>query len=114
MSGEKGKTYADTIIQYITPRIIRVFGLPTSIDNRILSETQINIYPNPASQFVQIETSVPGNIQYHFYASNGALIREGNFEGDHQIPIKQFPNGLYVLKLISQKGAAASFWVTKE
>lgn len=53
------------------------------------------IYPNPATNIVQIENTILTN--YKLYNSFGALVWSDQFEGHKQISVSNYPKGVYLL-----------------
>ena len=68
---------------------IRVYQDVTLVDE--ISESTLNIYPNPASDMVFIQTDKP-IITYALYNLQGELIRSGN---ENQIKINDLAKGAY-------------------
>ncbi|MDR0928079.1 MAG: T9SS type A sorting domain-containing protein, partial [Ignavibacteria bacterium] len=67
----------------------------TSIDEQALAN--INIYPNPAADFLQISNPENINMQLAIYSLNGELMLTDEFIGNKQINIATFSNGTYLL-----------------
>jgi hypothetical protein len=58
----------------------------------------LKIYPNPASNFIQV-SGLNTSQTYEIYNLLGARITFGGLENNQMIDIKEFANGLYLLKL---------------
>ena len=56
----------------------------------------LRIYPNPASTFINIEGYSGA---FYLYNSYGQEVLAGNIETRAEIPVQNFPSGLYFLKL---------------
>lgn len=58
------------------------------------------IYPNPATDFIQF--NAPASCQFQVMDVSGKIIESGNSNGGHVVlNINQYPQGLYVIKAIS-------------
>ena len=79
---------------------------PQSVDKLLGGNLQL--YPNPASSRVTLETQdLAGLKRYRLQSTTGATIRSGAFtEQRHQIPVDDLPKGLYFLELIHQEQRA--------
>lgn len=60
--------------------------------------TEFKLYPNPASQYLIVETTASGIHPLKFYTSYGSIIQE--FKLDHflKIDLRNVPGGVYFLK----------------
>ena len=72
--------------------------LVTSIEENIL-ELEISIYPNPASEFIQISSPF-GSFNFQIMDLSGKVVATGLFSspGVHRIDFKSFSSGVYLLK----------------
>lgn len=118
MSAEKGRTYIDTVLNYLTPRIVRTFGLPTKVDDKIDFVPQISIYPNPITQYFMIESTDPKQrIQtVKLYNLQGELVwdKEGLSVLQIRVEIPKLVNGMYLLAVHTQDGMAnQKVWVKR-
>lgn len=68
----------------------------TFVNNETLEEKQISIYPNPTSEFLNIETN--GNEDFEIYTISGQIIVAGNI-ADNQINVANLQAGKYILKI---------------
>jgi heat shock protein HslJ len=62
---------------------------------------KIKIYPNPTSDFLQIENAPP-NSEYQIYSMDGKLIQKGKIEGNSSVKVSNLISGNYILKLENQ------------
>ncbi len=76
-----------------------------SVENPLLNETQISLYPNPAKEAVFINflaTNLPDKISLDLFNSIGQLISQYSvtpiFNQQLILDVTNFPEGLYVLK----------------
>ena len=78
---------------------IDISGQNASIDNLIAANQQINLYPNPATQFVTIEAE--GRIeQVEIYSIAGQLIQAHKQPGN-RISVKELISGTYLVRVLS-------------
>ena len=110
MSPTKGRTYIDTVMGYMTPRIVCALQLgPCSlvgIDEASAIAQGVELYPNPASDRFTV-TSAEAIIQrYEIYDINGRLVRTANVNG-RQVTIERqgLIAGAYHVSLRFAEGA---------
>jgi hypothetical protein len=70
----------------------------------------VNIYPNPASTNITIETSSHGRVSI-LNLSGQKLLHLGITEPKARIDISSLPNGVYIVKLVGEKGVQVSKFV---
>ena len=80
--------------------------LQTSNNNFIddKAENQFSIYPNPASEklFIRFENNITGLYKYEFSDINGkTLMTFSSNSALNEIPLQNFENGIYFLKIVS-------------
>jgi hypothetical protein len=73
-------------------------------NEKFVNAINVNIYPNPATDEVTVES--PANSALFLYNSIGALVYEGITQGNKKLPIASMPSGIYILKVVSEKGVA--------
>ncbi|MBN2747166.1 MAG: DUF4465 domain-containing protein [Bacteroidales bacterium] len=68
-------------------------------------DIKMAIYPNPATDFIQIESSDPIN-QIQIFDQTGRLIRALVIENElfTKVNLKEIPSGIYFLKVVTNKG----------
>lgn len=81
-------------------------GGPNPTQNTLSTNTidvvNLKIYPNPASDFIFIDSNSESKIDYiEFYNILGNKILSINNLDDNKIDIRNFKNGIYFLKIIS-------------
>jgi len=84
--------FSDTITQNINVNI-------TGIDD-LASQEEVKIYPNPANDFIQIETSL-NLISIVIMDATGKIIR--NLSGKTKIDISKLSRGVYFIKIIGEE-----------
>lgn len=107
MSAAKAKTYIDTIMGYIAPRIhtlltsVGVDEVQNFVDNNTF------VYPNPAQDFIVVKTRENIAIKgVEIYGISGALVAsEFNMNTlSRQIDISALPTGLYLVRVMTEQG----------
>ena len=85
---------------------LNVSYYPLSVDENLASENDFLVYPNPAKDFIYIESKFPvrDDVIFSLYNSQGKLIFEENFNSENQfmINISKFSNGIYFYKINTQ------------
>lgn len=66
-----------------------------------------NYSPNPAINTLKINTASQEKISYQLYNMVGLSLVQNSFTNSTTINVANLPNGFYVLKLLSETGAAA-------
>ena len=64
-----------------------------------LDGISIEVYPNPASQFIRINTKQDADISLHLYSIEGALVKELAAQIDNDV--SELPKGVYILEINS-------------
>lgn len=68
----------------------------------LIAEDRIQVYPNPATNFLTIESSSDKINSYQLFNVAGQLVREGAY--NRNVEVGDLDNGLYVLRLETSKG----------
>jgi hypothetical protein len=58
----------------------------------------INIFPNPASEYLSIHTTMATLTPYHLYNSCGLRVWSGTLSNNQKISVSHFTPGLYTLQ----------------
>ena len=78
---------------------------PQSIDKQINTGNEPNIFPNPTSNLLQIESRTNTEaIKYRLLSGNGSLVLEGRLSNNNSIQsinLSSLPKGSYILEMIS-------------
>jgi hypothetical protein len=69
---------------------------PSTTSNNEVSTTAVNVYPNPSSDFIQIDSEEIKNLQ--IFASNGQLMQSNKELSGNEINISNLDNGLYFIQ----------------
>ena len=72
----------------------------SSLDDFSIRKDEIIIYPNPANDYIRIQTDITEATWYNLYNMSGQLILSGNINGPNPlIKLPQLPVGLYIFQL---------------
>jgi ELWxxDGT repeat protein len=65
----------------------------------------VNLYPNPASDFVIIESSLEEELEIHIIDLSGRKMHQGNLApaSSYELDLKTFPDGVYILIVETRK-----------
>ncbi len=117
MSPEKGRTYIDTIMGYMCPRIALINGditLESLSVNETLSSTAASVYPNPASSEVTVNVDarykvtnisiidIAGRAVLTATASNTAVLDLNGLQAGYYFVKVQTDQGMISTKLIKE------------
>ncbi|MEZ5015140.1 MAG: T9SS type A sorting domain-containing protein [Chitinophagales bacterium] len=83
---------------------------PTEI---VTNEQTIGLYPNPASQQLQIKSAINGNAKVQIYSTQGALLRSASIHAN-TIDISDLTSGMYILHMQYENGVSAQTTFIKE
>ncbi len=73
----------------------------------IISDDNINIYPNPTTDFIHINNKANVKIQsIHIYSVDGRVIKQIN-KPTEKIDCRDWKEGIYILKMKTDKGTAS-------
>ncbi|MCB9202952.1 MAG: T9SS type A sorting domain-containing protein [Flavobacteriales bacterium] len=95
-------TYYDGTLQYKTTYNYESSLLSAETLSSSLNTNTINIYPNPANEYIKIG-GLSENESIKIYSNTGNLILEKNIEPNEKIDIQKLSDGLYFIKLKNGK-----------
>ena len=90
-----------------------VTATSSSVENVLIEESTMQVYPNPASQTLTLknESTI---VQYELYSVLGVLVDTKKVDAkETQITISQFAEGEYILKVVTEKGISSHLVVIK-
>ncbi|MDP2722115.1 MAG: T9SS type A sorting domain-containing protein [Bacteroidales bacterium] len=104
----------------ITEAVVNAGGVIVGLDERTLLGHQVNIFPQPANDFVNISLDITGmsNLTFDLYQLTGRRIFTQSFstrvEGLEQfhIELPELTDGMYLLKISDDKGSITTRKVT--
>ncbi len=83
---------------------IKYDGIPTSIEQNIVAENGLAIYPNPTKNSMTISQTEKIFTAYEIYDLNGRLISENKIQSILQkVDLSNYAEGMYVVKLIGKE-----------
>ncbi|AKQ46720.1 hypothetical protein TH63_15580 [Rufibacter radiotolerans] len=77
------------------------------VENLRSSVSPVKVHPNPASGYLLLETSLPGNLAVEMSNGVGAVIYQNRFQQPLKISTASFPAGTYLLKVTQPNGQYA-------
>lgn len=86
----------------------------TGIENA--EGVQFNLYPNPATDYLNFTPKTKGPHQITIFTTSGAKVHKARFKGQstHRVNIKHLDKGTYVLQYQSQKGRMETISFVKQ
>lgn len=117
MSAAKGRTYLDTIINYFSPRMMRVMQIGNwealSVNENV-SNNKLNVYPNPANGNVNITL---GNVTMNtiqIFDISGKLVKSVSNAGNNfTFNTNELNNGLYLVRVQTENSVEISRLIVK-
>ena len=85
----------------------------TPVSNEEFNKLNVNVYPNPTTDIVNIETQETLQ-NYEVYNVLGQQIQKGNFNGNTQINLHGATAGTYFVKVTTTQGSSATVKVVKK
>ena len=77
-----------------------VFDENTTLSvGQVAAKTDLSIYPNPATDVINISAPGEGNINAEIYNVSGQLLHTAAFRDNATIDLANFPDGMYYIKL---------------
>ena len=90
-----------------------VAKLTNPLSNEEFNKLNVNVYPNPTNNIVNIETQETLH-NYEVYNVLGQQIQKGSFNGNNQINLHGITAGTYFIKVTTTQGSAATVKVVKK
>lgn len=105
----RARTYIDTIVGFLTPRIVIALGLPNNVAIDELKEiTQLKAYPNPASSILKLQAGNATPMRgVEVFDAMGRLVYRQQGLHTNQITITRegWTSGLYMVKVHFDRGS---------
>lgn len=114
MSSSFGRSYQDTILGYVAPRLVYEMNL-IGTDEFALAES-IQMYPNPASDQLNIEVSDADlSLEaFEIMDNTGRLVMAGALsQGTNRLNIASLDRGVYILKLKTNLGETSQRFIVE-
>lgn len=113
MSKTKALAYIDTMQRYCAPRIVNVLGLPgntVSVSEQAVKEASVNIYPNPATDYLTIralgENDRIRSIEVIDVIGKRVRVENNILESSYSLNRESLPAGMYFIRVTTEKGQA--------
>lgn len=103
---EANQLYMDTTINYVARYLYKnVTGnIPNTLAEPKQADISVSIYPNPAKEWIKIESDDQTILSVELYSLSGQKLHQWvGSDRNMTLHINQMPNGLYVLKVNSNK-----------
>lgn len=86
--------------------ISEFYILSTDVSNPIIEDNSLNVYPNPAVDFIMAESTTNEITGYELYNLQGQLIQQDFFESNTIVELRfeEALNGIHLLKLHTPRG----------
>ena len=81
------------------------------LNNASFSENDFKVYPNPATNSLNVISTNVEIESYEIYDVQGRIINSNLFSSSNQVDISQLQSGMYLIKLISQYGQTVKRFV---
>lgn len=89
--------------------LIKASGIP----NISGTETVFTIYPNPAEEVVNVKASIPGEYTLQISTITGASIYTAVYNYTHTVPVHNWADGIYLMKITSKEGQQYMYKLVK-
>jgi len=109
MSQEQGMAYIDTIQGYLHPRVVLAMDLVSGIAENPEVQEAMDVYPNPATDVINIRNEKARISQVMMVSSMGRVIRTepvNNFI--HEVDVNGLASGMYIMTIIFEEGGQLS------
>tara|TARA_R110002050_G_scaffold63696_3_gene139081 strand:+ start:11877 stop:13517 length:1641 start_codon:yes stop_codon:yes gene_type:complete len=114
MSPSYGRTYQDTILGYVTPRMINTMNIVSNEEFALNS--RIDLYPNPATKTLVLNISDANlNIEsYQVIDATARVVMNGNLiNGFNELNVEGLTPGVYFVKVQTNEGEAVQRFIKK-
>lgn len=98
--------YIDTLQSFITPRIFRALDLTANIAENSPIAIGVEMFPNPATENVQVTSTASSIRTYVLYDNMGRIVRNGSVNSGWMVLDRNgLANGSYFLQLFFEEGS---------
>ena len=115
MSPEKGRTYIDTIMGYMCPRIALINGdieLSLLNTNEVLPSNAAQVYPNPATNVINIAIDAKYNVQnINVLDITGRIVRNAVPANRASINLEGLQTGYYFVNIATTAGTVSTKFI---
>ncbi|MEZ4777237.1 MAG: T9SS type A sorting domain-containing protein [Bacteroidia bacterium] len=108
MSATKGRTYIDSVMGYLAPRMVIAMSLyTTSIENELFDRA-VTVFPNPAQNLLTIRNENASNLisEVRLMDVSGRTLQYNSGLRTSEVTISRgnIPSGVYILQIRANKG----------
>ena len=75
----------------------------TSIDNLKTEINDFNLYPNPTSDFLHLETNLKGSFFIEIYSTTGKMVLKKSILKNNRINMSKLTKGMYFYKILNEE-----------
>lgn len=114
MSPSYGRTYQDTILGYVTPRMVNTMNIVSNEEFAL--NASIDLYPNPATKSLILNVSDAAlSLQsYQIIDATARVVLNGTLEsGNNVLNVESLNSGVYFIKVQTNEGEAVQRFVKK-
>ncbi len=112
--GEFAVTTLSTSSIYLTQGLLQPEGTYGTNIQGIISESQVRLFPNPVSENLFIETTIPNELEAKIWDSAGRIVLKFRFHQTEQVDVSHLAEGVYILTLTEgQKNSQFSYRFVK-
>ncbi len=112
MSPSFGRTYQDTILGYVTPRLVYQMNLIS--EEEFDFNSAVSMYPNPANDVITIELS-DADLELNSFEimdNTGRVVMNGGLgEMTNRIAVEALTPGVYFITIKTDQGSASSRFI---
>jgi len=114
MSPSYGRTYQDTILGYVTPRMVNSMNIMSKEEFAL--NASIDLYPNPATESIILNLSDASlSLQsYQIIDATARVVLNGTLKkGNNELNVEALNSGVYFIKVQTNEGEAVQRFVKK-
>ncbi|NOQ25922.1 MAG: T9SS type A sorting domain-containing protein [Bacteroidales bacterium] len=106
---------ASEVTNFCIPYTSFNFAATTSSFDKVITKPAVNIYPNPANSYINVQvTNAKANGMISIYSVTGALVKLVEMdESEREINISELPSGLYLITVDTKKEAITKHFIKK-
>ncbi|NOQ27947.1 MAG: T9SS type A sorting domain-containing protein [Bacteroidales bacterium] len=110
-----GSFGASDVTNFCLPATAFNFAATTSSFDNAITIPAVNVYPNPASSYINVQvTNAKANGMISIYSATGALVKLVEMdESEREIDISELPSGLYLITVETKKEAITKQFIKK-
>ncbi|MCG9881115.1 MAG: SBBP repeat-containing protein [Bacteroidia bacterium] len=98
-----GNCFGDTVYKNVHIK------LPPLGSNQLDDFTQVQLYPNPSSQYLTISFGLNQKMQYTLLNILGESVQTGIIESEEKIDLQALNSGMYFLQLVDTEGRVGKY-----